>query len=69
MLLNDYEHTVVIVVTSMFEVREKILYLSRSTEITDDARDKFLGVLPTSFFSKNFSKLSTPPGPEVDFEE
>ena len=48
---------------------KKILYLSRSTEITDDARDKFLGVLPTNFFSKNFSKLSTPPGPEVDFEE
>ena len=40
-------------------------YLSDLTEITDDALDSVLGVLPTSFFSKNLSKLRTPPGPET----
>ena len=61
--------SILLVLLPCLSSEKKILYLSRSTEITDDARDKFLGVLPTSFFSKNFSKLSTPPGPAVDFEE
>ena len=40
------------------------LYLSDLTDITDDALDRFFGVFPTSFFSKNLSKLRTPPGPK-----
>ena len=40
------------------------LYLSDLTDITEDALDRFFGVFPTSFFSKNLSKLRTPPGPE-----
>ena len=39
-------------------------YLSDPTEITDDALERSFGVLPTSFFSKNLSKLRTPPGPK-----
>ena len=39
------------------------LYLSDLTDITEDALDRFFGVFPTSFFSKNLSKLRTPPGP------
>ena len=40
--------------------------MSRSTDRTDDARDRVLeGDFPISFFSKNLSKLRTPPGPKI----